>query len=90
MTRGNVLSIARRGGAMSVVVAAASLALGACAKFSPDGGMTFVAEQSGGILGKDAVKIRTPDRLGRRAIPGPIAAVQVFNGRYRRRNRAAQ
>ena len=59
MTRGNVLSIARRGGAMSVVVAAASLALSACAKFSPDGGMTFVAEQSGGILDKDAVKIRT-------------------------------
>ncbi len=61
MTRGNVLSIGRRGGAVSVVVAAASLALGACAKFSPDGGMTFVAEQSGGILGKDAVKIKTPD-----------------------------
>ena len=61
MTRGNVLSIARRGGAMSVAVAAASFMLAGCAKFSPDGGMTFVAEQSGGILGKDAVKIRTED-----------------------------
>ena len=61
MIRGKVLTIARRAGALSVVIAAAGLALGACATFSPDGGMTFVAEHTAGILGKDAVKIRTED-----------------------------
>ena len=48
-------------GVLSVGFAAAGLALAGCAKFSPDGGMTFVAEQTGGILGKKAVKIRTED-----------------------------
>jgi len=61
MIRGKNLLIAWRGGALPVVVAAAGLALGGCAKFSRDGGMTFVSEQTGGILGKDAVKIRTED-----------------------------
>ena len=61
MIRGRRRSIAGRGGVLSVGFAAAGLALAGCAKFSPDGGMTFVAEQTGGILGKEAVKIRTED-----------------------------
>lgn len=61
MIRGNRRSIAGCSGALSVAVVAAALALAGCAKFSPDGGMTFVAEQTSSILGKDAVKIRTED-----------------------------
>jgi hypothetical protein len=61
MVRGKDWSIAGRGGVLSVGVAVAGLALGGCAKFSPDGGMTLVAEQTSGILGKDAVKMRTED-----------------------------
>ena len=40
-------------------VIAAALMLGACAKFSPDGGMAFVKGEAGGELNKDIVKIRT-------------------------------
>ena len=61
MVRGKDWSIAGRGGVLSVGVAVAGLALGGCGKFSPDGGMTLVAEQTSGILGKDAVKMRTED-----------------------------
>lgn len=57
MTRGNVLSIARRGGAMSVAVAAASFTLAGCASFSKDGGMALVADQTGSVLGTPAQKI---------------------------------
>ena len=32
-----------------------------CASFTPDGGMDFVQHQTGSILGKDAVKIRSED-----------------------------
>ena len=44
---------------MFLTVATAGLALGGCAKFSADGGMTLVAEQTGSIIGRDAVKIGT-------------------------------
>ena len=51
-----------RGGAWHVIaIGAAGLLLGGCASFSKDGGMSFVADQTGSILGKDAVKIRTED-----------------------------
>lgn len=58
---GNNRSIGWRGGVLSIGVAVVGLALGGCAKLSPDGGMAFVAQETGGILGKDAVKIRTED-----------------------------
>lgn len=35
--------------------------LGACAKLSPDGGMAVVAGETGSILGKEVVKVRTPE-----------------------------
>ena len=40
---------------------AAALMTGACAYFSPDGGMLLVQEQAGTELGKDVTKIRTEE-----------------------------
>jgi outer membrane protein TolC len=59
MIGGRNWGIAGRSGAISIAMTA--VALTGCAKFSPDGGMTFVAEQTSGILGKGAVRIRTED-----------------------------
>lgn len=42
-----------------IAIGAAGLLLGGCANFSQDGGMTRVADQTGSILGKEAVKIRS-------------------------------
>ncbi|MBY0560066.1 MAG: TolC family protein [Hyphomicrobium sp.] len=58
---GGTLRWTWRGGARSIgitTVAAAGLALGGCAHFSKDGGMTLVADQTGSVLGTPAVKIR--------------------------------
>ncbi len=46
---------------LSVPIAlAAALSAGGCASFSPDGGMTLVADQTASVAGKDVIKIRTP------------------------------
>lgn len=42
----------------SIIGLATMLALGGCANFSADGGMTFVKSEAGGELNKDVVKIR--------------------------------
>lgn len=55
MTGGKMQRVARRRVAFATVATAGLLA--GCASFSPDGGMTFVAQQTGSILPADAVKI---------------------------------
>lgn len=60
MTWGMFEPMGRRGGAVSIIVA--GLLLSGCAQFSPDGGMTLVANQTGSILGHEAVKIRTEEQ----------------------------
>ena len=56
MIRGMTKRTCKRGGARHVTaIGAAGLMLGGCASFSKDGGMTLVADQTGSILGKDAV-----------------------------------
>ena len=58
--RGATKPTATRGGAVVVIaIGAAGLLLGGCANFSQDVGMTRVADQTGSILGKEAVKIRS-------------------------------
>ena len=60
MIGGATKPTATRGGAVAVIaIGAAGLLLGGCANFSQDGGMTRVADQTGSILGKEAVKIRS-------------------------------
>jgi outer membrane protein TolC len=46
---------------LPVLAALAALAAGGCAQFSEDGGMAEVAQQAGTALGKDVVKIRSPE-----------------------------
>src|SRR5713226_3224680 len=42
-----------------------AILLSGCASFSPDGGMTVVANVAGETIGKDVVSIRTEDDAGR-------------------------
>jgi hypothetical protein len=44
-----------------MLMTAATLAMGGCASFSPDGGMSVVETGAAEMLGKDAVKIRTEE-----------------------------
>lgn len=63
MSWGTLMGTSRRGGAWHVIaIGAAGLLLGGCASFSKDGGMSFVADQTASILGKDVVKIRNEDQ----------------------------
>lgn len=57
LNRGREVAISRRGIAGTIAALAASLAMTACAHFSPDGGMLPVEEQAGAQLDKDVVKI---------------------------------
>lgn len=43
------------------LIGAFTLALGGCATFSPDGGMQPVAQQVGATIGKDTIKINSPE-----------------------------
>jgi outer membrane protein TolC len=63
-----------------------SVLLSGCASFTPDGGITGVADITGAALGKDVVAIRTPDDAGaasdavRRLLARPLTvntAVQI-------------
>ncbi len=52
----------KRGGNVAASLVVAALLVGGCAKFSPDGGMSAVSDQAGGVLGKDVVKISTEEQ----------------------------
>ena len=62
MKTGTKIQIGWRGRAdLILAITACALSLSACAKFSADGGMSVVADQTGNILGSDALKIRTEE-----------------------------
>jgi outer membrane protein TolC len=72
--------------AASATIIAAALALSACASFSPDGGMSVVADIAGQAIGKDVAFVRSGDDAARadgtvrRLLSRPLgvdAAVQV-------------
>jgi len=52
---------AARGGRTALLALSAALLLSGCATFSPDGGMTAVADIAGGTIKKDVISIRTAD-----------------------------
>lgn len=71
MTWGMFEPMGRRGGVGSMI--ATALLLSGCASFSPDGGMARVADQTGSILGQEAVKISTEDQSA--AVQARVAAL---------------
>ncbi len=52
---------AARGGRTALLALSAALLLSGCATFSPDGGMTAVADIAGNTIKKDVISIRTAD-----------------------------
>ncbi|MGT2440938.1 TolC family protein [Bradyrhizobium betae] len=50
-----------RGGRTALLALTTALLLSGCATFSPDGGMTTVADIAGGTIKKDVISIRTAD-----------------------------
>ncbi len=53
--------LAARGGRTALLALSAALLLSGCATFSPDGGMTAVADIADGTIKKDVISIRTTD-----------------------------
>src|SRR5260370_13180907 len=51
----------RPGRAAGIAAVLAALLLSGCASFSPDGGMTVVADLAGEVIRKDVISIRTAD-----------------------------
>jgi len=51
----------RPGRATGIAAVLAALLLSGCASFSPDGGMTVVADLAGEVIRKDVISIRTAD-----------------------------
>lgn len=71
---GRKMRISGRGGVrMILLVATVGLVPAGCARFSPDGGMTLVAVETGSILGKDVVKIQSEAQSA--AVQARVAAI---------------